>query len=372
MRVVLHIGMSKTGTTALQHTFRGSAESLEQHRVLYPKPPGDEHCHLVLVNGLTRPGDTPRQEAQRRRPPQARSHFLQHVAADIARKRPQTLVLSTERLFRPLRDGALQRFHGELEALGATRIDVVAYLRAPASSYVSRLQQVLKHSSRVLRPGPPPYRAALEPYLEVFGEGFVHAHLFAPNALRSADIVDDFVHRHLASSGVSAAELTSEGRLNESLSAPAMELMRRYRQDVHPLADDVLMPDSDWLCARLMDLDAQLQLSRPVLHPAVADWIDHASPDLEWLQKRFDLVFPEVDYGRLVTGRTPENHPWPTPALHEVVRIDPEELQRLEQTLARESFPRLSWRRWPDVLMGRGCTPRGWSRRLTRERNGTA
>jgi hypothetical protein len=364
--------MAKTGTTALQHTLRHSAESLERRRVLYPTPLGDEQCHVVLVHGMRRPDNMPRLEARRRRPLEARSQFLRQVANEIEHARPQTLVLSTERLGRPLREGALHTFQIDLQALGATRIDVVAYLRAPASNYLSRLQQVLKHSSRVPPPEPPAYRAALEPYLQVFGEGFVHAHLFDSDALRNGDIVDDFVHRHLATSGVSAADLTSAGRINKMLSAPSIEMMLSYRLSVHPVADDVMMPDSNWLRSRLVELDATLGLSRPVLHPEVADWINHASPDLEWVQQHFDLVFPQVDYGRIGTGRIPETNPWPTPALHEIVRIDPEERHRLGQALVREAFPRLPWRRWPDVIRGRSCTPREWRRRLSREWNGAA
>ena len=75
MRTVLHIGSPKTGTTTLQRCFLASEKALDAVGVLYPKPPGREETHSVVMRGHFHTDHVPRIEAQRRPDPAERKAF---------------------------------------------------------------------------------------------------------------------------------------------------------------------------------------------------------------------------------------------------------------------------------------------------------
>ena len=50
MKVILHIGLEKTGTTSIQRTCASKREELLRHGVLYPKTPGkSNHCAVAAL-----------------------------------------------------------------------------------------------------------------------------------------------------------------------------------------------------------------------------------------------------------------------------------------------------------------------------------
>lgn len=366
MRVILHIGSQKTGTTALQLAFSQAAPSLARLGVLYPRGHGRDTTHAILLHGLYRPDDIPRAERARPKTDADRRRFLDRLAGRIRDERPACVVLSSEYFFRPLDDAALARLRDELLALGAERIEVVVYLRSPSGKFLSTLQQKLKASARPPVPAACNYRKVLEPYARVFGTGAVRASCFDRRTLVDGDIVADFCAHHLGAQGPAISALIRQVRTNESLSAEAIDVLRRHRADFHPGAEDRFRRDTHALIRELLRLDAALGLGRPRLRADVADAIDHAANDPVWLRDTFGLTLPGLDWNRLAQATGAEiwtgDRP---PHLADLIEIDPAARRRLLTALADSS-----WVRRPgllarlSMLIGRSPGRAGWVRGL--------
>lgn len=327
MRLIVHIGMSKTGTTALQDSLFRARPALRKLRVLYPanpSPPGGIN-HKFLVADLLdhdrlprhlRRDLTPEQVAERQQAFRAR--LLEQVRA----RRWAGVVLSSESLFRSFNAAARGRLMALYAEIGA-QPEVVAYLRRPSSHFVSGLQQHLKASSLVRGPKLPHYRNVLERHQMMTGPGGVHVHLFDRKRLAGGDIVTDFASRYLAGLGVVPADLPQSPQRNESLSAESVDLLRCYRAAFHAGRQDQLTADSTALVATLAAIDAELSSPRPALRPGLAEMIDYADTDPLWLRDHFGLEFPDFDYARLERGQLTG---WPERdwALTDLLVIDPD------------------------------------------------
>src|SRR5690554_2935238 len=125
MKTILHIGMPKTGSTALQECLRASRDKLAAKGVLYPaNPPGCPfNNHRMLVFGFTPYQRLPRHIlrydaysagniAEKYR------EFLDGIAHQVRSQRPAVTVLSSESLFRSLRPKARRSLVEALAPLG--------------------------------------------------------------------------------------------------------------------------------------------------------------------------------------------------------------------------------------------------------------
>lgn len=291
MRIVLHIGSNKTGTTSLQKALHAGRDLLGRHGVLYPRSPDGSPTHALLLAGMYHPDHVPRLERQFPKSSAARAAFLGELRRSVATRRPETVVLSSEGFFRPLADGALRRLQGELLDLGASAIEVAVYLRRPSDKYLSSLQQAIKASSRFPLPGSSAYREALQPYVEVFGAGSVKARLFARESLVGGNITEDFCRSFLGPAGAGLASSLWQFRSNETLSAESMDIVRSFREAFHPGEDGRFNSASNSLVRTLLRLDTVCGASRPRLVDGVAAAIDAlSSADMDWVLNRLGLA----------------------------------------------------------------------------------
>jgi hypothetical protein len=345
MRVLLHIGMPKTGSTALQDCLLGSHDQLLSRGVLYPKNAGDVEFnnHKLLVHPLLpferhqrhlRLDWTPDELAARH------ASFLATVAAQVAAARPDCLVLSSETLFRKYPPGAEGLLKAELAVIGAEGpVTVAAYLRRPSERYLSGLQQRLKASWQVNQPLPPTYRRTLEQYGGFFGADAIRPRVFAPGLLAGADIVTDFCAAYLPEFGLVREALADVGRVNEASGGEAMEIQRRYRWDFHRMDDDHKTLDSELLDLALAEAEAALGAQRPRLRPGIADVVDYATDEPLWLRDTYGLEFPGYDCARLERdGARPG--PEREYRLHELVEIDAGMMAALLAHLAGSAWAR--------------------------------
>jgi hypothetical protein len=226
---------------------------------------------------------------------------------------------------------------------------VVVYLRPPAEHYVSRLQQQLKASHRVVQPKSPGYRDVLAQYAKIFGRTRLSANPFDRALLADGDIVADFVARYLAPFGLSRADLETPPRTNETISAESMDVSRRYRLAFHPDDADRFTTDSSTLVAALARADAAVGAPRPQLRPGIADLLDHRS-ELPWLRHHHGIVFPNVDYADLKDGQRPDRLEREL-ALEEIVEIDRDRQRAILAELRASDWASGSRRAWIDGLL---------------------
>lgn len=326
MKAIVHIGMQKTGSTALQGCLSQSAAYLAGCGVLYPK-----NHHRLLLALIAPFEDLPRRmkgrALSRNNLGDRLQKFIRHVRRQIETQRPEGLILSTEGLFVPLPEDRHAPFRQFFDGVGAEP-GFVAYLRRPSEHYLSSLQQRLKASAIVRPPRPKPIRKVLESYDACFGPDAVSARLFHRDHLENGDIVADFCKHCLAEFQIDPARLTPGDKTNETLSGESMDILQRYRTAFHAERNDVFTEDTKALRVALAAADRRHGAGRPKLRPGVAETVDYANRDCLWVRDRFGVVFPGLDYDRLAAKPPAEMAAEPNPtrafALEEVVVIDRE------------------------------------------------
>jgi hypothetical protein len=303
MRLIVHFGTFKTGTTSIQETlFRHRAAFLAQG-VLYPAVPlGPAHHALFALFANPMPARIPRQlgldpAAMRDKGRRA----WEQVKRDVAHHRPEKVVLSSELfLLDPTLDG-FRRLRVLLEEI-ATDITPCAYVRAPAPYYLSYLQQNARMSGAVSPPRPLMIREAVELVEAAFGRR-MEVRAYDPAGFAGGDVVRDFVE------GIVGATLPGGAargrRFNETLSAEAMSISVSSRR-VNCPGDDHRPVRAH---QRLLDLMGAMErgvggVPKPRLKPEVAAAVTRASADLVWLRDTRGIVFAGVDYAA-IDGRMP-------------------------------------------------------------------
>ena len=316
-RLVLHIGQHKTGTTSLQRSLSLNRAGLASRGVVYPRLPGWRDAHHALVPALVgiehcavyvrrRLGRTDANAAA------VSARALAKLGALAARRPDDTLVLSTEAVFRGLPDFALERLLEALSGL-AREVRLVCYIRHPADQYLSSLN-TLAQSLRGLRP--PTRQGRRRPLSGYVGrEGVVLlVRPFLPAEMEEGDMVADFLVRGI---GIPArdAPLRPSGPLNRTLSAEALALFIEYAARRGKPGDGALrLRDLVFREAvRVVDRMAP-GYERPALRPGFAEAVLRETSDLGWLRDNCGCVFPDVDYGTAGTGSGVE--------FREISRID--------------------------------------------------
>lgn len=327
--------MPKSGSTALQATLSTHRRTLEEHGILYPAGGQLPKNHNALTLVVPPENGMPRvfKQAYQNDPARGRAEYralLSGIASAARRRRFHTIILSSEMLFRQLTEEQAAQLRNDLLGL-ADRVDVITYLRHPAERYISTLQQALKASADITPPSARRYRPVIESYDRVGDTNNVA--LYQRDRLRNGDITTDFLHRMLPDHAHLADQIESVSR-NETISAEAMDILQRYRQQVHPGKDNVFTADSTTLFNALGRVDRNTEgFHRPRLRPEVRERVVRSAIDLPWLLERYGIRFDGVDYERKF-GRGPE--PEKPRSVEEVCELDPVRRERLLMRLLAE------------------------------------
>lgn len=164
LRVVLHIGMMKTGSTALQSSLAKNRELLAEAGILYPEGHcqiGDKHTDLVWGSlGQERLTDNVRTRYSGASPAEA----VRNIKAECLQKKCSIIVLSAE-------DFSRHPAHTYSELLGLLgELTVVVFLRDQRYAVPSMHAQLVKHGG--LDISIPQY---VDRILENHAEGVWHA-----------------------------------------------------------------------------------------------------------------------------------------------------------------------------------------------------
>lgn len=229
-RLLLHVGMHKTGSTAIQYHLRQQLhlgswnylclddnpnQSLAAF-TLFSSHPETHHLHLQA-------GNTHQQVLYLRR------NLMTLLQTELSRHDERNLIFSGEGIVF-LTPEELVELSRVFRSGGIERIDVFAYVRTPKSFMESAFQERLKNYSAIqskhweLNALYPNYRQRFLKFIEVFGDGRVHFRRFDPKRFSEHCVVRDFCEFWQ----IPFAGLVR--RMNDALSRPALAALYSFRR----------------------------------------------------------------------------------------------------------------------------------------------
>jgi hypothetical protein len=248
----LHIGTEKTGTTSVQRFFRTNRDLLARSGVLYPVAPGNEnHSGLaVAAQKLSRRGPLRKlkgvQSAEEAR--EFRSTLMEDLAGEFSIGRYRTVVMSGEHCSSRLLDDAEVQWLKNALTPFFDNIHIVVYIRRQDDYLLSTYSTSIKSGATRELSFPPErliqsrydHWELLSRWARIFGRERIVCRKFERSALKSQDIVDDF----LSVVGIDPAlELVRPDHVNESLDAESLEFLRLFNKHIPRIANNGLNPD---------------------------------------------------------------------------------------------------------------------------------
>ncbi|KMK66812.1 hypothetical protein IMCC21224_111669 [Puniceibacterium sp. IMCC21224] len=210
----------------------------------------------------------------------------------IEAQRPDTVVISCENQFRPFDPAAFERMNHVLHAQFKS-VRVVCYLRAPASYFLSAVQQDLKKNGDFALPSASRFRDTLEPW-QTHGPGPVTALKFDRKALKDANVVHDFCANFLPGLDIDALG-TLAAEENSSLSPEAMQILQSYFRGKFSAPHPWYARRAQRFKALVRRADAQTPArTKPTLRPGLGPVIEARCTDLDWLAQQFGISFAAI------------------------------------------------------------------------------
>lgn len=244
VRLVVHAGRHKTGTTALQAAFVAEKDLLREFGVFYPSIGTRGNAHHELAEALTPKGI--RHHGGVFRAEKMLAEIMHHAYNSDA----STILLSSE-AFQNCKPETLKSFFKGLEP------EIIFYIRnkldyavlsysqkISATDYPYSMDRFVQHDFRV------DYMEYFQKWLTVFGEK-IYLNKYASEK-DDFNIVTDFFERHISQSFPSKSLLTMPRR-NESPGLEALLLKRAMNSMVHNRERSAL----DWksIMRHLKDVD---------------------------------------------------------------------------------------------------------------------
>jgi len=307
MKILVHFGAPKTGSTSLQESLASARKSLEKAGVLFPdlsKVTNDRisaRAHHVIYplfkdSSAWHDGEIQRFGGHDQLLNAAETAWAE-IKRQIAKKKPKLLILSSEKFFRRIDCVSVKRFNVMLAEISTSIVSVI-YLRSPADLYLSACQQHVKHRFEFLQPQPTRYREEIE-HIREHLHSELHVRAFEKSKLIGNDLVTDFITNYL-SEYVSPKMVPSQ-KANISLSAETMELLCSYKW----------MPSNPKLAFKNNKVNQFKRkiirqekiigerYRKPKLLPHLRTEINNASTELIWLQSEFNITFSNVNYANI-------------------------------------------------------------------------
>ena len=303
MKIIMHIGMPKTGSTAIQFALTKSRENLLSNGILYPvnpEPFSNQVKHMLYMS-LLRQGDAgqwlkhPDMEQKIISSYGSNFDFNGYWISDLKKQildaKPHTIIISEEGFFNALATKKsnihknLQNLLSELN-VSASDFEIVGYLRSPPDYYLSSCQQTLKSKPEIISLRSANYIPAIK---RIRGE-YKSQHKLFPfdrKIFPQGDVV-----RHFTSYSC-GIELESLGQPNETVSGSAMSILQEYRELFYSEGGQRRTPQQvQSLVGILRDAGKRIGCERPVLKADVAMKIwNEMRSELEWLKEQYGFNF---------------------------------------------------------------------------------
>ncbi|EYD75789.1 hypothetical protein Rumeso_02571 [Rubellimicrobium mesophilum DSM 19309] len=299
MRIVVHVGMHKTGSTAIQQHFgkllhRGFEYATYEERnhsmmvaLLFSSPDRLADFYVFRQKG----------PAYVAALPDLRGKWQSRLDAQLDRLRgtDATVLISAEGLSTagPAANERRENLARYLDRLGAD-IEVVGYVRSPLSFIRSDIQQRLKDLSRPIQGLEvvwPHYRKRFEPLDQSFGRDRVRLKVFRPDRLHGGDVVSD-LGRLL---GIDVPP-GSARRVNETLSLEATAFLYAQRRwgGGEAFGSPEALKGSHRFVKALSGLKGRRMT---VAEPLWRDALARNAEDLAWMEARLGEPLREQEEG---------------------------------------------------------------------------
>jgi hypothetical protein len=298
-QLILHIGCPKTGTTTLQDALLASRAYLRDQGIVMPNGALIQGNAVKLGYEIF---DFHSFESERKTWLTGDLHKARFeakaawddLAMKASRDRPDKILISSEHFMRQFAQASYANAKQHLWHISQD-VKIVAYLRSPASRFLSFHQQRLKVAGADLTLS---RRDEFSAQIKGFAENIsphVAVRVFDRTKLFQGDIVADFCRHHLPDTDV--GKLTRSPReLNTTMSAEAMAILK----DCHNGTLDFNFP-MRLLADMLERLDSIVaNPTKPALSDAAKQSVNNwHTPDLLKLRDQHNIVFPDVAYDDL-------------------------------------------------------------------------
>ena len=306
MKLVLHIGSGKTGTTSIQNFFVRNTEELSAKGVLYPVNKSVAPNHILLPAGFVRSNAIPiphnrfyLDDFKKYKDDFVR--FMHALDSDIKKQKPDVLVLSAEQLFRDFSAVSALDFSEFLRPY-FDEIAVVAYVRDPVSDYASRISQKVRTGGLMFPPVVRDVRSVLEYYESQF-PGCVHVNAFERDQLINGDVVFDFVTKYVAE----ALDILQAKKLpsyNESLPVELLLKLQEQRLRFQPEGKRPEIETSAFISVmtrKFSEAYPAKKNGKLKLKPEVEDYLRQSAVDYLWLKDQYGVIFNGLNYENMKT-----------------------------------------------------------------------
>lgn len=290
-KLVLHIGMEKTGSTSIQNALFSSRKKLAKNSIYVPrilkKPNHNFLAGSYIPQTSSRvPRGLSKYDSDDRK--NVTETFKKEILDAVSNS--EYTIISGELLFR-LEPAEISSLRSDLLETGVSEIRVIGYIRDPAPFYLSFIQQELKGSSRF--PSPDsfyiPYAARIQAWRENFDSEFFD---FATARTSENGLLGHFFSRveNFLGQGVEIVE-TSNSILNESLSAEEMQIVQDFRRHLFKESDGKLNDETSRLQKALF-LFRDQRWKKPKLSDDVVGLITaRHSEQLDYLERECGFNF---------------------------------------------------------------------------------
>lgn len=261
-----------------------------------------------------------------------------------------TLVLSSEYAF-GLTPAALARLVEKMKSF-SDQVELVGYLRSPASHYASGMQQTLKYGAKIKNPMVPKKYHMLYRKVKQLHCNKVTVKPFDRKKFFNECIVQDFLK---TSVGFSDADIAPVNVINdnESVSSPALRVLYEFNNVFFKKSRRPGNPLSTALLSVISQIEAEQNYSKPKLRPSVRTMIENINrQNMQILKTESGIVLDDFNY----TGHIPSQDEIDESPLNsedlvpeEIYTIDPYEVNDLRARVLHSLLTRNKGLSFEDV-----------------------
>jgi hypothetical protein len=340
MRLIIHIGTPKTGTTSIQSMLGNNRDMLAQHDIRYPDADGS-NAHNLLPAAFRGPEEhwAYHRKLYGNDPKRIKSAALKawdRVFDSANAFQNQTVVLSSEGFSLLSETQTLKAFLAE--KLPGVAPEIVVYLRHPVEWVQSILFQRVRRTTNVLPPMPLGWGGMLTRWEQL---GPLTIRSMETDQLVNGDAVSDFASAILGLPADTFGDRPSKS--NPSLSAEGTILVHDYRRVVQPDRNEERTEEVRALITELMKIENQPDMmsrrSRIRLRP---NWrkivINRCSTDMKsiLLHQGFrfadDSFYAKIEHNELHAQEQ-------FGSLREIIMFEPDVLNDLQARLTGVLLP---------------------------------